>query len=115
VYQKYTKLKLYLLYVFIALEDLVLPTLTEVTPGKFIVKFGERELTPLNTHEDDCGFISYPANGDNYENNEDIVILVNPQTPGLRDIVFTNFNTESGYDVVRVFVWEDNQFVLART
>ena len=88
------------------------PILTEVTPGKFLVKFGDRELTPLSTHEEDCGVISYPLDSGDYENYEDIVILVNPQTPGPRDISFIRFDTEQGYDYVSVFVWQNNQFVL---
>jgi hypothetical protein len=69
--------------------------------------------SPANTFTDDCGSFSYPPNGGNYHDNESVVWLVQPESGGPREISLTRLDTEQFYDTVSIFVWEDNQFVIA--
>jgi len=90
-------------------ENVQRPIVTE-TPAGIHVTLGEREPRIFSNVVPDCKLVSYPNNGSDYENNEDIVLIVEAETPGPRQLIVAKLNLQVDHDYITIFVWRNNQF-----
>jgi len=78
------------------------------------VQLGDRHV-PVIQLSADCGSFgsfAYPNHSGGYQNDEDVALLIIPESGGPREIAFSYFDTEANFDFVSVHVWDNNQFRL---